>query len=89
MANIITKDIEEVKVNRLPVPFNLNRKQYLDLKWDYVDSIVASKIKLKKVFDTHREALREVISCRRKLNDAEARLVEVYERLEDKKIVKK
>ena len=75
------KDIDEIKVQRLTVPYNLTNKQYIDLKSDYTDTIVQAKIGLKKAWDIHREHLSEVLSYRRKLNDAENRLIEVYERI--------
>ena len=85
MVKTIVNDLDEVKVQRLPVPYDLKRSQYIQLKGDYVDMIVSSKVELKKCFDIYKEQLGEVLSLRRKLNDSEDRLVEVYERIEKAK----
>ncbi len=85
MTKTIIKDIDKLKVQRLPVPYNLKRSQYIQLKGDYVDMIVSSKVELKKCFDIYKNQLGEVLSLRRKLNDSEERLVEVYDRIEKAK----
>ncbi len=82
MVKEIIKDMKEVIVERLTVPHNLTKKQYYDLKSDYTDMIVKSKVQLQKCFAIYKEQLAEVLSFRRKLNDAENRLIEVYDRIE-------
>lgn len=81
-------DIEEIKVQRLEVPYNLRRKQYVELRMDYMGMIVNAKKELKKAFDIYKTELSKVLSLRRKLNNAEDRLVEVFDRLDSPKLVK-
>lgn len=82
MGKTLVVGRDEIKAQRLAVPHNLSRKQYVELRMNYMKLIVSSKTELKKSFDKYKEFLAEVLSARRKLNDAEDRLVEVFERLE-------
>ena len=82
----ITMDIEEIKVQRLPVPYNLKRNQYVELRMEYMTTIVSAKKELKKSFDVYKEELSKVLSLRRKLTSAEDRLVEVFDRLSSHKL---
>ena len=77
----IVKDLDKVIVERITVPHDLTRQQYVELRMGYMTTIVKSKIALKKSFDIYKEQLGEVMSHRRRLNEAENRLVEVFERL--------
>ena len=77
----IVKDLDKVIVERITVPHDLTRQQYVELRMGYMTTIVKSKIALKKAFDIYKEQLGEVMSHRRRLNEAENRLVEVFERL--------
>ena len=87
-TNEIVIGIDEVKVQRLTVPFDLKQKQYLDLRMDYMQMIVSAKKDLKKAFDIYKDELSKVLSLRRKLTDAEDRLVEVFDRLSSGKLSK-
>lgn len=82
MAKTKMIGFEEATVERLPVPNNLTRLQYFDLMGKYVDMIVKSKKQLKKCFATYKEELGKVFSMRRKLSDAEDRLIETIEMIE-------
>ncbi len=79
MSKTKTIGMNEVSVERLPVPKNLTQIQYADLRNRYVDVIVKSKKALKESFEKYKGYLAEVLSFRRKLNDAEERLVETAE----------
>ncbi len=81
-----THGIEEVKIQRLTVPQNLTRKRYVDLRLDYMQTLVTAKKALKKAFDIYKEELSTVMTLRRKINDSEDRLVEVYDLLDNLKL---
>ena len=86
MIKTIVTGIKEVSVQRLPVPYNLTRKQYIELRMDYMNAIVSAKKGLKKAFDIYKDELSKVLSLRRKLIDSEDRLVECFDRLESPKL---
>lgn len=86
MAKETIKGIEQVKMQRLSVPANLSRKQYIALRMDYMTLIVSAKKELKKSFDIYKDELSKVLSLRRKLADCEDRLVEVFDILNSPKL---
>lgn len=84
MAKTVTVGINEAVVERLEIPKNLTTAQYFELKNKYVYMIVSAKKQLKDSYEIYKDELRSVLSYRRKLNDAEDRLVETIGMLDRK-----
>jgi len=68
-------------IERKEIPCNLPVNEYLKLKTKYVDEIVSSRRELKLWFDKYKEALGQLRTLKRRLNDSEERLVEVFDKL--------